>query len=485
MDDVVSTRDRRRARRDPPGLDATTAAAGSGEAEASADRCREAPSLVVTSRLGQHRLLLALTGIALAARLGVAVLGGLNEPPAPGSDGAEYDSYAWNLAQGRGYMGISPDVRDAGGRLLEHSTAYRVPGTPLLWAFLYRIVGHRYDVIRLTHCILGAASVALVYAIGRACFDRRVGLLAAGIWTLWPQSLFYSGELLSEALATVLFLWSVLACLQFARAPSWPKAAWAGALLGLAILTRPGTAFMLPLTAVWALWQHRRCPRDAILALMIIACAVLTLVPWTIRNYLVLGALVPLSTQGGSALLQGNNRIVATDPRYYGYAVWDGSISEYREAIEKPNDELERDRVAGRFARQWLEDNSDKWAFLVQAKLHRAFTPFLDPKSPALYRVGMLLSWGPILALAALAFVPSLWTMLRKGRPCWLLHLGILHYAFTSVVFYGFARYRYVVEGLCVILACTAVVWAWDALRNTRRPRLSDPSWRGEQDTNA
>src|SRR4029450_3995864 len=146
-------------------------------------------------------------------------------------------------------------------------------------------------------------------------------------------------------------------------------------------------------------------PRDAILALTIIACAVLTLVPWTIRNYLVFGALVPLSTQGRSALLQGNNRIVATDPRYYGYSVWDSSISEYREAIKKPNDELERDRVAGRLAQQWLKDNSDKWAYLVQAKLRRAFTPFLDPKSPVLYRVGMLLSWGPILALAALAIV--------------------------------------------------------------------------------
>ena len=99
---------------------------------------------------------------ALLLRLGLAVKTGLNAPPPKlGSDEDEYDTCAWNLAQGKGYRGPSPGF----GR--DNLTAYRVPGTSLVWAGLYRIFGHRYDVIRLLHCLVGALTVLIIYDIGR------------------------------------------------------------------------------------------------------------------------------------------------------------------------------------------------------------------------------------------------------------------------------------------------------------------------------
>ena len=71
---------------------------------------------------------------------------------------------------------------------------------------------------------------------------------------------------------------------------------------------------------------------------------------------------------GGSAPLQGNNRIVVTEPRYYGYNYWDPKIPEYRAALLRPDDEFERDRIAKELAIKWLRENPDQWWFLIQAK---------------------------------------------------------------------------------------------------------------------
>src|SRR5262249_26339392 len=44
----------------------------------------------------------------------------------------------------------------------DHLTTYRPPGASLVWAGLFRVLGHRYEVIRLTHCLMAAISSALV-----------------------------------------------------------------------------------------------------------------------------------------------------------------------------------------------------------------------------------------------------------------------------------------------------------------------------------
>jgi hypothetical protein len=80
------------------------------------------------------RILIVLMAAGLLASVSVCVYKGLERPPDAGSDGSEYDSYAWNLAQGNGYRDNSPDVKDSDGRLLDHPTAYRVPGTSVFWA---------------------------------------------------------------------------------------------------------------------------------------------------------------------------------------------------------------------------------------------------------------------------------------------------------------------------------------------------------------
>jgi 4-amino-4-deoxy-L-arabinose transferase-like glycosyltransferase len=409
-------------------------------------------------------LLLALVVLGLLLRLGLAIKLGLGAPPEPGSDEQEYDSYAWNLTQGRGYRGMSPDVTDK-----DHLTAYRPPGTSLVWAGLYGVFGHRPGVVRVAHCLVGAATIALVYLIGRQAFGQVVGLLAAAGFAVWPISLFFSAQLLSEPLGSFWLLAYVAVALEFSTRPAAGRAVAAGLLLGLALLTRGNVVLLLPLTLVWAVVQFWRQPRAMAWALAIPLVALATLVPWTIRNYRVFGALVPLSTGSGDVLLGGNNRLVVTDPNYYGYWVYPDELPEYRGLLKAPNDELARDRLETRLALDWIQSNPDQWWYLVHSKFRRLWTPFLQPHSPALFRVGTLVAWGPVLVLFALAFVPTWIGFLRRGQAAWLIHLVIVSVVLNALVFWGAARFRYPIEGLCLILAGAAVVGTLEWVGN-RRP---------------
>lgn len=415
----------------------------------------------VGAAVGTRALLVVLLLLGLAGRVGMAVRAGLDLPPESGSDSQEYDRYAENLASGRGYRGMSPDVLDR-----DHLTAYRPPGTSFLWAGLYVLVGHRYDAVRLLNCVLGAATIPVVYGIGLRAFGRWTGLLAAALFAFWPHSLFYSSELLSEAPGTLLLLAFVLACLEFGRSPGPGWAIGAGVLLGLAILVRGNPLSMLPLVLIWALVQFRG--RDRLYAGAISVLGFATLLPWSLRNAWVFGTFVLLSNGSGDVLLGGNNRVVATDSERLGYWVLPSTLPEYRGPLKETNDEVKRDRLELRLAARWLSENRELVPRLMLAKFLRSWSPLLSRRSPPMYRIAMLITWGPVLLLSTLAFIPTWVAALRQGQPSWIIHLTILHFVLNTFLFYGVVRFRYPIEGLCLILAAESVVWTWDLARRLR-----------------
>jgi 4-amino-4-deoxy-L-arabinose transferase-like glycosyltransferase len=400
-------------------------------------------------------MLLGVIAVSIALRIGLGIWLGLAKPPEPGSDREEYDTYAWNLVQGRGYRGMSPDVTDQ-----DHLTAYRPPVTSLTWAGVYAVVGRRYDAIRLLNCAFGVATVWLVFVLGKKVHGDAVGLIAAAGYAVYPHALFYSVELLSEAESTFLFLAYLIVCLDFARRPTWGLAVLAGVISGVGMLCRPAQMFMIPLTVVWALWQFRGDPKAILKSFAIPVVAAACLVPWVVRNYQVFHAIIPFSTMGQSVLLQGNNRIVYDDPEYWGYNVWDTDIPEYKEALAAPNDEVLRDKEAGRLAKEWILANKEKLPIMVYWKWKRGLTPFLQPQSPRIFRLATLLSWGPVLLLSAVALIPTLVDQLKRREPGWILHLGIVHYLITTALFFGYARYRHPIEPICLILGAVAIVAA-------------------------
>ena len=402
----------------------------------------------------RSRLPWLIVTVALVLRLGYAGSQGLSRPTPLGSDETEYDTYAWNLAQGQGYRGMSPDVSDQ-----NHLTAYRSPGPSLLYAAVYVVAGHRLAIIRVLNCLIGAMCCLLIIAVGRRTVGEGAAFAAAAVWAVWPVSIYLSGSLLSDQLATLTLLWLVLVLLGYAVRPTLNGALFAGFLLGVNLLVHPSRLFLLPMLGLWVVVQFWGSWRAFVMSALIPIVAVLLLVPWIARNERVFHRFIPFSTMGGSVLLQGNNRIVATDPEYLGYNVWDTAIPEYADALKAPNDEFGRDSVAKRLATEWIGTHRDRWLPMAIAKIRRGWTPFLQAHTPLSQRLAMLISWGPVLLLLLIGFVPLLLKFLRARDPGWLLHAAILHMVALDVVFFGLARYRYVVEPYCVLLAAGTVVW--------------------------
>ncbi|GAB4192603.1 MAG: tetratricopeptide repeat protein [Roseiflexaceae bacterium] len=217
----------------------------------------------------------------------------------PANDEIEYVTVARDLLAGRGWQ------------LYERFEWLRGPGYPLFLAGSLWLAGGDLHRAALPGLLLSVANVYLCYRLGRRLADRRAALLAALLAAvLWTNATFAS-LYMAETLWVFLFSGGLLALLGVADAPPhrlWARVALAGLLLGLATLTRSITMLFLPLAALWLLAQPlatggqpgvsrlaallRRWPLAAIFLL----CAALTIAPWTLRNYLAYGRLIPVET---------------------------------------------------------------------------------------------------------------------------------------------------------------------------------------------
>jgi 4-amino-4-deoxy-L-arabinose transferase-like glycosyltransferase len=385
---------------------------------------------------------------------------------------------AWNLAQGKGYVGISPDVRDEKGNDLEHVTAYRPPVTPFIFAANYAVVGHSYTAIRVGEAVFGGLATLLVFQIAARVFSRPAGWLAGAVYAVYPLALYYNPPLLSETHGSLLILLFVWCCVLIRSARNGWWAVAAGLSLGLLLLCKPGYVFLFPFLLVWAGAVCRVDRRLWLRALLIPILAAAVVLPWVVRNYLVFGVL-SLGTGGGSLLLQANNRLVVADPSFHGYAVWDTSLPEYADKIQEPNDEVKRDAIAKAYATAWLKANPDLWFYLVRGKIWRLFTPHYFGAERRAWVFVNYVVYLPILvlALATASFMFFRW--LRQRDSALILLVPILATIAIAAVFHGQHRYRFPIDSLLIVLAAGGVVELTTAVIHWRRgsgrlfPRLS------------
>lgn len=430
----------------------------------------ELKKTILPLRFGASHWMAGLLIFAFVLRLGVlALITGLHTAPAPGTDECEYDIYAWNVAQGNGYRGPSPNVADE-----NHLTAYRAPAPSLFLAGLYFLVGHNHAAAYFANTLLGALTVWLVFQITLKCFNERAAWLAAVFYACYPIAIYYGLTLNSEIFSTFVICLFVWCCLGIQESAGMAWAIGAGITLGIVLLSKPGFVFLLPLLPLWA-WSV--CGKQRVLWKRIFVVPVLTgflLAPWLIRNVLVMHAFIPFSTGGGSLLLQANNRQVVEDPSYAGYAVFDFSLPEYAQPILRANDEVKRDAIAKRFAVQWLRDNRDKWFYLLRSKFIRLWrTEYTGNHYHDLAWV-LTLMYGSALLAFSLSVVAFTKRMLRQRKPGSIMICMILATVVSALIFHGQHRYRFPIDGFCICIGAGGAVLLWELLR-----RRSVEDWFG------
>jgi Dolichyl-phosphate-mannose-protein mannosyltransferase len=204
------------------------------------------------------------------------------------------------------------------------------PGAPLLYAAgFYATGGAREGTARIIEMLCGLGAILVVFAIGRRLAGPAAGLIGAFGVAVYPPFIHSTGALFSEPPAMLTLPAAVLAFLWASNTtppslpqggaresdsdgPSLPRPglAWAlsGFLFGLTALIRPeylavGVVFVL--LAAFRVGKARGLRPGLAGAGLMVAALLLPIVPWAVRNAIVLDRVVPISTGGGKALYVG------------------------------------------------------------------------------------------------------------------------------------------------------------------------------------
>ena len=389
--------------------------------------------------------------VGIAARLAFALGYWVDKPLT--HDEREYLLLARNVAEGRGFVHHQPDGTPAPG---EHFG--RAPVYPLFLAGVIRLTGMPAGehvallrVIRTSQAVLGGALVWLVAWLAARAAGPRAALAASWLAALYPPLVWTPAYIWSETLFSVL----AFACVAVLTLDARRRRVYlaAGALAGLAVLTRPAMLFFLPLAACWLAW--RREWRGVIL--LSVACAVVV-APWTLRNAREYGRFVLVASEGGITFWTGNHPL----------AVGEGDLA--------ANPQLKRENVALRArhpgltpeqlepvyvreALQFIRERPAAWAALMARKAFYAIVP-VGPSyrlHSALYFGASVLSYLAVLPFALLGLV----RLARAGRlPVPLLLLAASSYL-VCLVFFPQERFRIpVVDPTLLVTAAS-----WWALR--------------------
>ena len=192
-------------------------------------------------------------------------------------------------------------------------TAYITPLYPLFMAGVYACFGHSYLWIRIIQAIIGTFSCLLVYLIAREVFDRRVAVLSLLLASVHYFFISYGTMLNSETLFMFFLALSMLFLLKLCKSGSFVCAALFGLFSSLTVLTRsaqflfifPAAAILLLLPKITGILYKK------IFKLLIVAmaCFIIPISAWTLRNYLVFKSFIPLGTEAGIVLYSAYNPV--------------------------------------------------------------------------------------------------------------------------------------------------------------------------------
>ena len=355
----------------------------------------------------------------------------------------------------RVYHGLAQTIVESHVYSLNGSepSVYRPPGYAGLLAALYSVWPSVYAAK-----LLNAVCVGLIAWLAGLMAERvrpGSGWIAAVLLAGYPLLQYTSTTLYPQTVSLLLLLASLW--IAFGSVDKGRMVA-AGMLFGAQILMVPSFMLLLPffaLAVTWSKWgtgTQAESLRSRVTAVAIFCTmAALVVAPWTLRNYVVFGEVVPVSANGGVNLLAGNCE-------YAGANTGGQAVNPYRAATQGMT-EIERDRYFKAQAYRWIEENPAAAAKLYVLKFANYFNfkneVVAAAENPG--RLGTLVLFVTQYAMMALVLV-RVW--MARSRPLDNLEKAIIFIyllnGLISAVFYTRLRYRLPFDGLLMVVAAVA-----------------------------
>lgn len=396
-----------------------------------------------TTDASARRGLLLLVMLGVACRLGIRL--------ADGEANFLENGYSFYLSIARTFLGGHGLCVSAG----EHC-ALRVPVYPLLLS-PFLAWGWLYPGVVIAQAVLGAAMAALAWWLANALFDRHTAVVAAVLVTLSPYALVHDTALQETVVLNVLVLSAVCLLLVLRTGGTGLTAVAGGAVLAVAILTTVRVALIVPLVMIWVAVCGGASTPIRRQRTILVALPVLVLVGgWLCRNWYVVGAPV-LTTEAGESLWAANNEVAVRAPMRQSI---DLTVTESyaglpsaRQAVLAASGEVMRDRILGRWAREFVVSHPIQTVFHSLRKIWMTMAAIYSPDRGPAVGAGYMAFFLPIHGLAAV----GLWRRRREWPRHGVVYAVLGGFLITTAVFWAHTSHKSLVDSLLFVYAASVV----------------------------
>jgi 4-amino-4-deoxy-L-arabinose transferase-like glycosyltransferase len=341
--------------------------------------------------------------------------------------------------------------------------AYWPPGFPLFLALWFAIFGSMPWVPLLVNLCLFGGTLVAVERFARKIGGTPASRLATLVLVPWPTMVMIA-SFSGKELLVVPLLCLVLLTFSYALESTSPGAqfAWVGVtglLLGAMSLTQPSFLLFVSVLFLYDYMSARNLLRASARSIVTVVALCAVILPWTVRNHRVLGAWVPVSTNGGDVFYRANNPLAT------------GGYTPRGEQSLDSLDELSRGKVGFRLGLEWIR--SHPGAFLSLG--FRKQILFLGDDAQGAYEtlkrglgIGGLryalwkalsnMYWWLLWALILLMIVTNWKTLLSENASLTAVMLSVLYLVAIHSVFESGGKYHEPLMGLVALLAGQVVV---------------------------
>ncbi len=357
--------------------------------------------------------------------------------------GWEIGRIGYALAHGQGFS--SPFGGNTG------PSAWTAPIYPWVVSIAFRVFGSYTRAsafaILTFNSIFGALTAWTVYRTARRIFGLKVALWSGWVWALYPDTIYWSVKWIWETSLST-FLLSLLFMLTVEMEGDERASSWLGygLLWGIEALTNPAAVTFLPFAGCWLAYQlYRRGKRFIIPAAVGAVMFWMTIMPWLVRDYVVMGQFVPIRDNAGNELRIANNPL--SEGQYV--LALHPSQSDVMLAKYKQMGELAFCAEQGRLAHQWIREHPQKFAVIT---LRRVW--FFWNGLPRLAKWGWLAETKNThtLFLSVMGIWGLLLALKRRVHGMFLFATLLVFYPLIYYICFPEPRYRHPLDPSLIIL---------------------------------
>ena len=338
-------------------------------------------------------------------------------------------------------------------------TAFLAPGYPAVLAVMFRLFGS-YSwaagaAIMALQLLFSVLTVAVMLHLTEKLFGAAAANLAGTFWAVSMPLLWLPAVLWDTSLSILLLLGLLALALRVTRAAAAGYWAAMGVYCGMAMLVNPSLTLALFALVGWAVYQAK--PRAGYAPGLCLLTLLTVFAPWPLRNARVLHAFIPLRSNFGYEVWQGNHT--------GGSGVFDASLEplknkeEYRDYAEEGEVAYMHNKAT--LAKQFIRQHPDAFLRLSVGRVARFWSGAGEADNSAIME-----GHAVITSLLGLAGLGALWT--KRRATAMLFLLPILIFPLPYYVTHADFRFRLILDPVLTMLSAYTLLRVTDYWQSRR-----------------